>query len=241
MTKGLNQVLSCFLFSYTFFLNTACAEEAHSPIPKFQHINQERKLSSESGKSSLMALIYEGQDSFGTACVVAISQIREKDESGVETTRHVAKVNYLLHGERPADTHVNFYAYHSRQNKYYAVASQEAGIKPVLASVLLNDKSIDVDMNELKSYEQQGLLNQFLRVEFSLMNIAHFAEIMKNVINDSQLFSKHLPELDLVEKVILKISHSGHYDSVACADFAPTEVRFEDFHLEQDPLHDHHH
>lgn len=234
-----------------FLTNTACAEEASSPVTPLQKQTDTQPGSSkdsatdEESHLELMALTYKGKDPFGTDCFLYISAIEEEHE-GEHHHELIAKLGYNLHGEKPLDSVVVFQKYSLDSNKYYPMSSNEPNTNPVLVSAILKDESIDADYNKLLKYEQSGNLIQSLRVDFHDMDFESFESALDEVFENNGTFEANKTKLDQLQRTVLKLAHAGHYDAVACTHFKLTETKLIDFelengHEEDEDNHDHDH
>ena len=233
----------------TFLASSACAEDASSPVAPNK--KNDEPVVAEEEHLELPSLLFKGKDPFGSPCNLYISASEHEDEdegSGDHGHKHTleffAKVDYSVHGESPLDTQVNFYRYSLDQNKFFPEDSTEPNTTPTLASIVLNDKNEKVDINKMTEYEQKGQLAQSLRIDFSDMDIESFEESLEAVVEDDSTLSTHKATLDQMNRAVLKLSHNGHYDSVACSNFQLSGVENVEFDINashDDDDHDHGH
>lgn len=212
------------------FLTAGCASEANSPIDPIAR-NKGAGEKQEKVSIETPALKYEGLDPFGSSCQAFVAS---SDEHGL-----LIKIDYNLHGESILDSEAAFYRYDLRNNRYYDSSSTEPQARPALLSAKLTDADIDFDPNEMVEYEQQGLLEQSVRLDFAEMNIVQFENALITVTNDPSKFNDKSNELNQLNRAVVKISHNGHIDSVACADFVITGVETVTFDLDEEHDHDH--
>ncbi len=232
MTKGIAKTL----ISLILLTNSACAEDPKAPVTNPQGVNSGANgvgVESEPGKQEqleLMALSYRGRDPFGKECLLYISAIESHEEDHVEH-KLVAKFDYDLHGEVPMDSIVEFKRYNIDTNTYYPIDSVGDQATPSLVSAILKDESIDVDFNKLLEYEQSGELLQTLRADFLDMNFDAFEASLDKVLDDNSLFAINKSDLDQLQSTVLKLSHAGHYDAVACSNFKIQDMKTVEFSL----------
>lgn len=221
--------------SLILFTNTACAEDAKSPVASNGNGNgtENSTGNGEEEHLELMALTYSGKDPFGADCSLYISAIEEEHE-GEHHHEVVAKVGYNIHGETPLDTVVEFHRYSLDTNTYYPIDSNQADTNPVLVSAILDDETMAIDLNKLVEYEQEGHLVQSLRADFIDMDFDAFESAMDEVLEDNSKFATNQAVLDQLQRSVLKISHGGHYDAVACSNFSLTEMKTVEFDLDGD-------
>lgn len=245
MSKG---ILYLFI-SLVLFTNTACAEEAKSPVsPVSDRDNGGNSATNNDDDTDdehleLMSLTYAGKDSFGRSCLLYISAV-EEEHDGEHHHEYVAKLDYSIHGQTPLDTIIDFHRYNLDTNTYYSIDSTEPNATPVLAAATLKDEDAEVDLNKLGEYEQNGELVQSLRADFVDMDFDTFKEALDETLEDNAKFETNKSTLDQLENAVLKISHGGHYDAVACSNFSLTEMKEVDFELDgedHDGDHDHDH
>lgn len=223
--------------------NIACAEEPQAPIKALQGLDEANNGADEDHSdekitsSNLMSLAFKGKDPFGTDCLLYISKVETTDEDHAL----IAQFGYNLHGETPIDSIVEFRRYNINNNTYYPVDSQQTGTTPSLVSAILDDNSMVVDYNKLVEYEQEGLLIQSVRADFFDMDFTLFKTSLDQVLSNSNQFLANKPNLDQLKTAVLKLSHAGHYDSVACFNFQLEKMEKVKFNLESDHNGDHDH
>lgn len=226
-----------FLFAsvLTFILTTGCASEANSPIEPVTR-NKGASEKQETHTVELKALKYEGLDPFGRTCVAFVALAEAHEGHAHEL---LVKIDYNLHGESILDSEGKFYLYDIRGNRYLDKDATEPQARPALLSVKLTDADIEFDPNRMVEYEQQGLLEQSVRLDFLEMNIEEFEETLELVVADDSKFGENSDVLNQLNRAIVKISHNGHYDSVACGDFVASGLETVTFDLEEEHDHDH--
>lgn len=219
--------------------NTACAEEAKSPVgPLASEQRQDVGEKPHEDEVELMALQFTGKDAFNTPCTMAIA-VPKEDESDEDGHHHefVTKFDYNIHGETPTDTVAGFYNYQESTDTFFSPEEDVEGSVPALASVLLKDETIKPDVNQVLEYQQQGLLSQFVRMNFNSVDIHVLMESMEQVLEDPSQFDSKKSELNQLQQSVLKISHAGHFDAVACGGFELTGLEVTEFSFKDN--HDH--
>jgi hypothetical protein len=108
-----------------------------------------------------------------------------------------------------------------------------------LGAALLNNDA-EADMNNLSSYEAQGLLEYSVRVETSALSAMDFEESLEEVVNDPTKLSLFATDLDVVNRIVVKIGHAGHYDASGCIGMKLTGTSQVDFEIAEHGEHDDH-
>ncbi len=225
--------------SLLLILNSACSETPNSPVksPDTPSNGAAGAPGSEQ-KFELMSLTYEGSDLYGKACHIYISVAESDHEAEEHNHEFFAKVDYKLHGEGILDSTVVFKNYDLKNGIYSDADSADPSSLPALASAILKDQNTEVDFNKLLQYETSGELIQSVRIDFSNMNHNEFTTALEEVIEDDSLLETNRSKLNKINRAIIKISHNGHYDSVACVNFKLTEVKSAEYVINGD--HDEH-
>ena len=235
--------LSVILSTFFLVFNTACAENATAPVGP-RGGNEQGSLGGEEESEAFTAnaLVFKGRDPFGTSCNLHLAIVEEEGHDGEEHEHAmVAKLDYTIHGQAPADMEVEFKNYSFESNSFTEIDNKVAGSIPVLAAALLKDENAEVDLNDVESYEESGALEQFLRLDFEFDSADAFTEDLETVLEDSSQLAALEGQLDQLESLVMKIYHVGHYDALACSGFKPASVELTEFNLHAEHEHEEEH
>ena len=228
-----------FLF---VFSNLACAETPDASVAP----TKIAKKAAPQKHLDLPALAFEGKEGiFGQSCKLYISAVEHK-HGNTHELEYLVKVDYKIHGQTAVDTHAEFFLYQDSNKKYLPASSTAKDSFPVLASILLKDKSKTADMNKYSDYIKSNELQQFLRIDFQDIDIDAFEVALESVLDDSTQFQKNKTALDQLQKAILQMFHNNHYDAVVCSSFKLKGLQDVEFNLneteeEEEGDHDHDH
>jgi len=179
------------------------------------------------------AVSFNGFDLDGNSCGLNISMIEEKGEN-----LFLINLDYRLHGLALPDVEASLYRFSLRGSPQYSTELSDAGLL-TLGAALLRDES-EADLNELTSYESQGLLEYSVRIETSSSSATDFENSLLEVINDPTKLSSQSDKLNVMRRVVLKIGHGNHYDPALCTDLElSSNVGQVSFELGHHDGHDH--
>lgn len=210
---------------------SACAQEPSSVVSPDQIAGGSSALEQETDIISKNAINYSGTDFFGSSCGLDLSIIEENGNH-----LFLVKVNYLLHGTVLPVTESSMFRFDLAANSYND-PDTEAGLL-TLGAALLNNGT-EADMNLLSTYESQGLLEYSVRVETNATSAIDFEEALEEVVVDPAALNLYKMELDLIERIVFKIAHAGHYDASGCIGMKLSGVSQVDFEIGEHDDHDH--
>jgi len=217
------------------FSSLACAEQPTSAVPPNPDSGKDTGVEGvdKGFQVELKSLVYEGRDPFGKVCNLFLSGVEQGE--GDHTLALLTKVNYSIHEVNPLDMQAQFYRYNLKDNHYYDTHESLENTTPALAAILLSDKTLVPDMNQLSFYEQELLLLQSMRVDFVDLDIEAFEKGLEAVFNDNAALDSQSTLLDQMNRAILKIKHFDHYDASICSDFQlRSEMQSVVYQLNQD-------
>jgi hypothetical protein len=228
------------LYAITFITTVACAENpapAVAPVPTnggIEEVTSETKL-------ELDALYFKGRDAFGRQCNLLLAGYEPQGHGHDHSMQWVAQLEYVVHGVRPLDMQLDFYRYSIDTNQFFSAIDEVVDTYPVLAGAILSDKTLEADINQLPVYEQQLSLLQSMRIDFFDMDILQFEQAMDEVLHGASL-SDYLAVLNQMNRAVLKVKHSDHYDAGVCSDFRlQSDLVKAEFNLNSGHQDDHDH
>lgn len=249
MLENPNKLFICIL-CLAGFSTTACAETPSAVVPTANYGSATEAPHEEEESFKLTALKYSGSDFFGQQCDLYVSLVEEEHEAEESEEHHdarfIAKLDYQVHGNSPADIFVDFYSYSLKEQVFYSIDEPTETTFPVLYSVTLKNGA-EGNPNESGHYEAEGELSQSFRLDFDKnLDVNAFVEALEESVEGGAVDAV---VLDQVKRVVLKVAHVGHYDPAACSDFSfagvEEAVSFEaghhDDHEGDDHDHDHDH
>ncbi len=238
--------MTCLLI----FTLISCADSPDSSVAPNPDNNQQA-ITPEAETVIAMAVKYEGKDNDAKTCNFYVALVEEEHEDGDnhdhrEEGHHLLmKVDYSIHGHSPSAGEGKFLKYNESTNVYYDEDSNEPSTIPVLLSLSLKESSEEeLNPNSLRQYEEEGLLKQYLRIEFKDSTDPHnFIENLEAVVEDEAELTNKLDVLDSVSFLNMKVVHHDHYDGATCKNYKPVGVEEVDFVLDghDEDNHDHDH
>ncbi len=172
------------------------------------------------------AIIFKGNGTIdGQECVLAISVFEDEGQK-----RFLTKLDYILHGSKLPDLATDLYKYEFFTNTF---SDSETGQGNITFAGAIRTQNQSSDVNALPSYESDGSLVYFLRIETFAADAKDFAAAIENVVNDPSQLAANEFEIDQVDTAVFKVAHAGHYDASQCENLFLEEVKKVEFKLNQ--------
>ena len=170
------------------------------------------------------ALKYNGFGLIGGNCNLLITTVEKEGSLSV-----IAKLDYIIHDQQLPSMTTNFYSYNpdADSNSYSDINS---GLGDISFAGIKRSNTEIYDMNSLESYEQDGSLEYFLRVDTTTAS-NEFGQALEAVIEDPTKLSENLAILNQVTTAYFKVLHLNHYDPGLCLDFEIDQVTEIEFKL----------
>lgn len=187
----------------------ACAESPDRLITSRDQIGGIQPVLGQAIKTN--AVHYSGLDFDDNPCDVFIT---------FHDGKWMMQSSLQVHGQKIPDVTLGEYDYDSASKNYGPLNASGIVNQATLATALLNNPALPVDLNKISDYRQSGDLAYAYRVDLSsnltFAEFEAFEDAMKEIEADATKYTTFENDIMVLSQVRYTVGHLGHYDPGAC-------------------------